>query len=789
MISNIADINDNKALSPVMMQYNDIKIKYKNYFVFFRIGDFFELFYDDAIKVNKILGLTITHKSNNKNIPMCGIPHNMYLNYGARLIREGYSIVICDQIGEQPLKGIMKREVTKILTKSTIFYEGNIFDLDNHFIMGIGFINKQEVFILFMDIGTEEYFYKTCDIEDLTSFISNINPEEIIINKNDKYEDLLKEILYKWRNIIQIWDISNSNYFKNIWNNYIDNLGLLQQQIVETMLSYLHYHGIKLNNLLNCPQEFPFKKNIKLMDNTIESLNIINKNNTSDLLRIIDKTQTPMGYRLLKKSLCFPSTDLNNINYIQQNVQFFFNRISNNILLDLKDLGDMEKMIIQAIRKTIKPSILLKLGKSLEISHNIIHFLRKEGLSMFGNNTSFCVHEIILYTLNDNIIDDNNYINPNNIDEILIINKNIDKLNNDIDSLITKYESQYGISNLKYKNNNIHGYFLETPKSQINIIKNNPIFFIINHVVNNVRFKSMEFTDLVEKLENIKSQQIELEKTIFNNLLDKIKEYYDDLIKMSRVIGNLDLYYSFALKAKERSYICPVINNNNSLYIKNGRHPIADETIKNFIPNSIEINNEDNIHIITGPNVGGKSTFLRQVGVILILSHIGSFIPAEDAIIGIVDNIFTRIGSNDNFLENKSTFLIELEEISYMLREVTSKSFIIIDEFGRGTSEQDGLFLAASLLKHLYHIVHCKCLFATHFHGLFDLVPYIKTYFYTNYFHNDKGDIQFTYELIQGRAKESFGICAAKLAKIPDSIINDAITLKKSLIAAPILLR
>ena len=804
-----------KDLPPMMTQYWNIKKSYSDYLLLFRVGDFFELFYEDAKIAHKELGLTLTQKLYGKRgtpiesslllqethegvIPMCGMPHHIYLQYCYKLVLLNYKVVVCDQT-ETPeqaklaKRSIVDRQITKILTKSTIYYESDQLDLENHFLVSIIGKEKGKYNLLICDIATSDYFYKNCEAIELHSFIGKIKPEEIILSKHDEYRVEIAELLKEWKEKIIQWIPKFNIEINKEWREYGKNLGENERNNIHNLFSYLNEHGINMEKCKHKPQEFPFREYITLDSKTIKNLHILpdnsknnQRNQCNSLLQCLDITCTPMGKRYLKNLLLFPSTNLNIILERQNKVNFFLNLLKNSMEISMSGIGDVEKTLTQCLRGSITPIMLIRMAKSIKKIMNLLAILKRSNYPDQLNYECYAA-DLILNTMEDEEhVLNNIIIRSTNVPMLEDYRYQIYVIDGKIKKLLQEYTNNYQINNIKIKSDNRLNDYLESPKSQEKSISAIASFKIVQYGINYVRFISSEFLQLSQEKYTINQEINTITESIIKQLMEKVEESFIEIQSMIREIAQIDVYLSLAKIALQYKYVQPTLNHSQNIKIKNGRHPIAEKNclatnnLSGFVANSINMEGDKPMHIITGPNMGGKSTFLRQNAIIVILAQIGSFVPAEEANIGLVDNIFSRIGADDNLIGGESTFMVEMQEISHMLKQATTKSLMIIDELGRGTSVKDGAAIATAVVEYICNSIHCRCLFSTHFYSICPLFMNIFSicFFHFGYILQDD-QIFFTYKIEPDVCDESFGIYVAKLAGIPQTIINRAMEITK----------
>jgi DNA mismatch repair protein MutS len=768
-------------LPPMIAQYWAIKKQYENYLILFRVGDFFELFYEDAIKASGILNITLTKKSygkgdDNQDYPMCGIPHHSYLHYCYKLVMAGNSVVICDQMetpeeAKAAKRPVVKREVTKILTKSTIYYENFSFDDFNHFLVSIGF-DGQQWMLLMADIATNDFFYKVLPLHQLDIFLGKINPEEILIGKYDGHLEFIKKSLENYKNKISLVATVDHIPLNNWWQSYKNTLPHWQQIVVNTLVSYLIIHGINMDNCQKIPINFPFQETMGLNGKTIKQLHLLptTTSSISSIFQIIDHTQTPMGKRLLQQYLLFPSTSINVINDRQNKIKFFHDfLIHNNI--NLTGTGDLSKYLNNCLRKNIKPLELLKMAQGLQLCLEIFKILEKNHYPQVFNHQCY-ISSLIINTMENPVyIEEGKIIKSDNIQLLKDYGEKMYQSHHQLKNLTDKYCLDFKINGIKIKNDNKNGYFMECTKSQEKIINTIETFKIIQYGIGYVRFISQEFVEISQQKNSYQQLINQIQYNIFDQLVEKVGENREEIQLIIEDIAKIDLLKGLSKLINQGHWVFPQVNNEHGFSIEGGYHPLVKHYVSHFIANDFIID-KNNFHIVTGPNMGGKSTFLRQNAIIIILAQMGCPVPAKSAFIAIVDNIFTRIGADDNLLEGASTFMVEMEEMASMINNATPKSFLIIDELGRGTSVQDGIAIARAIIE-FFITLKSSCLFSTHFHNLNEFIDEESvSYYHCGY----KFDplLQFTYKIEKGITHESFGIHVAQLAGIPKKIIDRA---------------
>lgn len=791
----------------MMKQYREIKDKNKDSILFFRLGDFYEMFFDDALTASMELEITLTKRDiGNKNTaPMCGIPHHVADTYIARLVNKGYKVAICDQVEDAATaKGIVKREVTKIVTPGTIIDSSIVDEKSNNFLASI-YLDDLGAGITFVDnstgemyttefLGNSEESYKFI-IDELGKhspseticndrFLANNKYINIIRNNINPYISTYKDISVEYNIEKKVMDFFNGKDLRELGVETkayaLISTSKLIDYLYETQKSKVEH----INNLI-----FYESKKYMMMDiNTRTNLEIEetirSKSKKGSLISILNKSMTAMGGRLIKKWLKEPLIDINSINHRLDVVSYFYNN-----LITLDELRDMLKGVYDIERLTTKVSNGNSNGRDLiALKHSLSLIPEVKELLKKSDNKGLLEFEEKLEDLNDImlLIDESIEENPPiSIKEGELIktgyNKELDQLRQMskkgktwLSDLEVKEKSTTGIKNLKVGYNRIAGYYIEVTKSNLNLV---PDYFIRKQTLtNSERYYTEELKNMEAKILGADEQSLNLEYRIFVEVRELIKGNLIRLQKLSRNIAVLDALSTFAKISKDNNFSRPKLNNKGTLEIKDGRHPVVESSLKDyeFVPNDTYLDLEDNmIQLITGPNMAGKSTYMRQIAIVSVLAQIGCYVPAESADLAILDQIFTRIGASDNLSQGESTFMVEMSEVANIVKNATDDSLIILDEIGRGTSTYDGLSIAWAVIEYIASNIKAKTLFATHYHELTQLQDKIKGINNLTILAEEKGsDIIFLRKIVEGSSNKSYGIEVAKLAGIKDEIIE-----------------
>ncbi|WP_185872100.1 DNA mismatch repair protein MutS [Blattabacterium cuenoti] len=788
-----------KEETPLIRQYNNIKTKYPDTILLFQVGDFYEIFGEDAIKCSKILNIVLTKRSNTH---LAGFPYHSLNNYLPKLIHSGLRVAICDQL-EEPIKGnknIVKRGVVELVTPGTVINDNILQKKSNNFLASIH-VGINNLGLSFLDISTGEFFITEDKKNNVLQYLKFFNPSEILFQRKEKkfFDKFLKNKYYTF--LMEDWIFNYEFAYEKLISHFktnslkgfgIDNLklGIISSGVILSYLDNTQHFNIKhVSNIQRIKKE----EHMWIDDFTFQNLEIFHSLNKEGipLINILDKTMTSMGSRLLKNWILFP---LINIFHIKKRYQIVQELYSNNIIRNfikkkLKDIYDIERIISKMVIGKISPREIYTLHKSLISIHEIKKkFLSQESKILIELANSFQDCNIISHKIMNTIQHENL---PHQIEKGKgnVIIKGFSK---ELDEIRTLYFSQKkyleklckieqintGIKNLKIGYNNIFGYFFEVKNSKKHKV---PSHWIQKQtLINSIRYITEKLKNYELQILNAEQKIFFLEKKIFSNLIDQILKYLKHLQKNAKNIAKLDVLCSFSKIALENNYIKPKIDQSSKICIIKGRHPVIERQFISkisYIPNDIILNKSDQqIMIITGPNMSGKSAILRQTAIIILMAHIGSFVPAQYAKIGLIDKIFSRVGATDNISLGESTFMVEMNETASILNNISNRSFIILDEIGRGTSTYDGISIAKSIIEFLHkNSLRPLTLFATHYHELNEMSSLFKRI--KNYHISVKkidDNIIFMRKLMIGGSDHSFGIHVAKISGMPIQIIDRA---------------
>ncbi len=795
-----------EKLTPMLRHYVDVKNDFKDAILLYRVGDFYETFFDDAIITAKVLSLTLTGKEcgHEDRAPMCGVPHHVIDTYVNRLVKKGYKVALCDQIEDpKEAKGLVKRAITRVITPGTLTDIESLENKENNYLLSI-FENEYGLAMAYCDISTGKLV--GLEIKTLSKNIGKkaidqiekINPSEIVLVNSFNNEEIKKYLNLNNQIFVNYIDFTTDyeNRVKTIVN-YLgkDNLYKIKDKrliivALANLLDYIYkYYEEKLDHINNI-EILKINEFMEIEANTRKNLeltrNLATNSKENTLISILDRADTVMGSRMIHEWLERPLIDKDKINRRLDLVDAFYkdNILSRNVSNYLDNIYDLERILAKISYKRANARDLISLKNSLRDIPELKNLLTKSSNNLV-KNLGINLPEIDdLYELIENSIVDEP---PLNITEGGIIKNNFDKkldslkeLADNAEDKLIEYENKQkdltGIKNLKIIYNKNNGYSIEVTKS--NIDKVDSSYIRKQTLKNQERYTTEELENISSMILNGKEKINQLEYDIFNEIIEKILSSTLRLQSLSKMIANIDSLNSLAKIAHKYSYCRPDICESNEIEIKDGRHPVIEINLdeNEFIANDTQIGEEDNlIQIITGPNMAGKSTYMRQMALIIIMAQIGSFVPATSARIGICDKIFTRIGASDNISKGESTFMLEMNEVSNIIKNSTDKSFVILDEVGRGTSSDDGLSIAMALVEYLSKHKKVKTVFATHFHELTILenelsnVKNLKIEIL-----EEDNNLVFLRKITRGKSDRSYGIEVAKLSGLPDEILDNA---------------
>ena len=789
-----------------MKQYNAIKVKYPDALLLFRVGDFYETFGQDAIKTAKILGIILTKRGagSSSETELAGFPHHSLNTYLPKLVKSGLRVAICDQLEDPKLtKNIVKRGVTELITPGLAIIDEVLSPKTNNFLAAIS-LGKQ-IGISFLDVSTGEFLVSQGTKEEVDKLLQNFNPSEILVSKQKK-ESFSSQFSYPYQLFyLEDWVFQHDFAIESLCNHFktknlkgfgIENLndGVIAAGAIMHYLSETQHQKINhITSLKRIPKE-----DYVWMDRfTTRNLELFYSNNLNavTLIDVIDKTISPMGGRLLKRWLALPLKDINEISKRHEVVKFLMEDLNslNQIQLHVKLIGDIERLISKVATFKISPREVIHLKNSLEAIIPIKSIAKKSintSVKEIGLNLSNCdelrkrIKETLLEDSPVNILKGNS-ISSDYSDELKELRSIAFSGKEVLDKMLTRESEATGITSLKIASNNVFGYYIEVRNTHKDKV---PEHWIRKQtLVNAERYITEELKEYESKILGAEEKIMALEIEIFNNLVQWMGRFIKEVQNNSFLIAKLDCLSGFSQLAIENNYCMPLIDDSYELDIKEGRHPVIEKQLKaheSYISNDVFLDSDkQQIIMITGPNMSGKSAILRQTAIIVLMAQMGSFVPAKSVRMGWFDKIFTRVGASDNISMGESTFMVEMNETASILNNISGRSLILLDEIGRGTSTYDGISIAWAISEFLHdNISKPKTLFATHYHELNEMTSSFKRIKNFNVsVKEEKNDVLFLRKLVPGGSEHSFGIHVAKMAGMPNQVLKKAHMILKKL--------
>ena len=796
------------ASTPLMKQYNEIKKNYEDSILFFRLGDFYEMFFEDAVKASKELGLTLTSRNKEKdaNVPLAGVPYHSASSYITKLVSKGYKVAICEQVEDpKSAKGIVKREVVKVVTPGTVVDVDSLDSKSNNYLLSIREADGK-IGIAYIDITTGEFkvteIEKEKDYSKLFNELNKIEPKEILL-LDSFYEDVREQIDdYVQKNQASVSIVGKTRDGNKFLMDYfgvisLESYGIKDKKAVigAAAMALDYAQTMQLENELTV-EKIEFlntsnyaeinsitRKNLELTKNQRE------KTVYGSLLWVLDRCKTSMGTRLLKRYINNPLLNVKEIEKRQKDVQYFIDNIL--IREDLKEkldnVYDLERLLGKIIFGNENGKDLLALKNTLKSSIEIMNILKET--NFFEEINVKKLYDV--YVLIDESIDEDA---PFTVREGGMIkrgyNQELDEIHQIMNSgkdflleIEQREKEATGIKNMKIKYNKVFGYFIEVTKSNLDLV---PETYTRKQTLANAeRFITPELKKYEDTIINSKAKISDLEYYLFKEISAQVKDERNILTNLAEKLAYLDVIVSFATIAIENDYVKPeMLENSDILEIVEGRHPVVEKLIgrSDFIANSTKLKEKERFVVLTGPNMSGKSTYMKQVALISIMAQVGSYVPAKEAKLSIVDKYLTRIGASDDILSGQSTFMVEMSEVSNILNNATEKSLIILDEVGRGTSTFDGVSIATAISIYIHNEIKAKTIFATHYHELTDLENKFDDIVNYRIEVNEKdGKVMFLRNIVKGGADKSYGIEVAKLAGLPKEILKESKKILKRL--------
>ena len=796
-----------KKITPLMKQYNAIKVKYPDAMLLFRVGDFYETFGEDAKKAAGVLGIILTKRGagSDSETALAGFPHHSLNTYLPKLVKAGMRVAICDQLENPKMtKTIVKRGVTELITPGVSLNDEVLQSKSNNFLAAVHF-GKRLLGISFLDVSTGEYLLAQGNEEYIDKLLQNFNPSEVLVQKQfkKKFKELFEDRFYTF--FLDDWVFQKEYSVESLHNHFgVNSLrGFGVQEIPEGIIAagaVLYYLSETQHNNLKHIQNISRIAEDKYiwMDRfTVRNLELYHasSHNAVTLLNVIDKTISPMGGRLLKRWLALPLKDVEQIQYRHELVKYFIENddFSETIKFQLHQISDIERLVSKVATGKISPRELVLLKNSLKA----ISPIKKEALTSkntsvnrLGNEILDCA-EVILKI--DAALFDEAPVNINKGNAIANgVSEELDELRaistsgkEYLDNMLARESEKTAIPSLKIAFNNVFGYYIEVRNTHRDKV---PEEWIRKQtLVNAERYITEELKEYETKILGAEEKIQELERQLFLRLIQEIIEFIEPIQQNAKIVAQIDCLLSFAVLAISNNYIRPIVDQSTEIEIKNGRHPVIEKQLpigEEYIANDVVLNrSQQQIIMITGPNMSGKSAILRQTALIVLLAQMGSYVPAQNARIGVVDKIFTRVGANDNISMGESTFMVEMNETASILNNISDRSLVLLDEIGRGTSTYDGISIAWAIAEYLHeHPSKAKTLFATHYHELNEMtVTFERIKNFNVSVKELKDTIVFLRKLVSGGSNHSFGIHVAKLAGMPNQVIHRASKILKQL--------
>ncbi len=796
-----------KKVTPLMKQYNAIKIKYPDAMLLFRVGDFYETFGDDAKKAARVLGITLTKRGagSEAETALAGFPHHALNTYLPKLVKAGMRVAICDQLEDPKMtKTIVKRGVTELVTPGVSLNDEVLQSKSNNFLAAVHF-DKKQLGISFLDVSTGEYLVAQGTAAYIDKLLQNFTPSEVLVQKQNKQQflELFENRYYTF--YLDDWVFQKEYANETLQNHFavktlkgygiqdVKN-GIIAAGAVLYYLSETQHNQLKhIQNISRIAED-----NYVWMDRfTVRNLELYNPNsvNAVTLLAVIDKTISPMGGRLLKRWLALPLKNIDEIKNRHELVKFFIDsdEFSQTVTYQLKQISDLERLISKVATGKASPREIVLLRDSLKAILPIkieAEKSKNKAVQNLGKQLHTC--QDLITKISETLFDDA----PVNINKGNAIANNVHQELDDLraisssgkqflDELLARETEATGITSLKIAFNNVFGYYIEVRNTHKDKV---PEQWIRKQtLVAAERYITEELKEYETKILGAEEKIAKLEQEIFSKLLQYIIQFVDVVQENAQIIAKIDCLLSFSVLAVANNYVRPILDESTDLEIKNGRHPVIEKQLpidQTYIANDVVLNrNQQQIIMITGPNMSGKSAILRQTALIVLLAQMGCYVPAQNAKIGIVDKIFTRVGASDNISMGESTFMVEMNETASILNNVSERSLILLDEIGRGTSTYDGISIAWAISEFLHeHPTKAKTLFATHYHELNEMTTTFKRIKNFNVSVKELEDnIIFLRKLVAGGSNHSFGIHVAKLAGMPNIVIHSANKILKKL--------
>ncbi len=803
------------SVTPMIAQFLKIKSEYPDALLFYRMGDFYELFFDDAVAAARALDISLTKRGKHlgEDIPMCGVPHHASENYLLTLIRKGFRVAVCEQL-ESPAeakargsKSVVNRGVVRLVTSGTLTEESLLSARENNYLSAFAILRDESAFA-WVDVSTGDFHVQNCPRISFGPMLAQLNPAEILISESN-YENFLEQTKEFGSTLTSLSPASfdSTSGIKRLCDlfkvNSIDGFGSFSRSEISALGAIIDYLEITQKGKLPA-LKIPIKENlenfVQIDSSTRRNLELtqtLSGSKNGSLLRVIDRTVTGPGARLLEKRLSSPSTCIKTITPRLDSIDVFK---SNNMLRmeiqnTLKQTADMERAFLRISLDRGGPRDFLAIRDSLEkgqdLSKSLINLnsnlIEEAEKNLNGNEKIIALLKDVFSDSAPLLARDGGFIRSGFNVQLDDIKKLRDDGRQIISSMQAQFSSMTGIGSLKIKYNNVLGYFIETPATHAKKMLGEEFSNTFIHrqtTANAVRFTTLELSEIETKILNAGGRALSLELEIFEQTKIKILEFSENILLAAKALAEIDLAVALADIAVSENWCRPKLDTSRKFKIIEGRHPVVEAALQKepsgvFIANNCDLSagsdGDKPIWLLTGPNMAGKSTFLRQNAIIALMAQIGSFVPAESAEIGIIDQLFSRVGASDDLARGRSTFMVEMVETAAILNQAGENALVILDEIGRGTATYDGLSIAWATLENLHNINKCRALFATHYHELTGLTVSLPGLMNATVSVREwEGDIIFLHEVRKGAADRSYGVQVAKLAGIPQTVINRA---------------
>ena len=783
--------------TPARLQYLKIKEQNSEEILFFRMGDFYETFDDDAEIVSRVLEIALTSREFGKSnrIPMAGIPYHALNNYLGRLINKGYKVALCEQVSDVgESKGPVERKVVRVVTAGTVIEDSMLDPKTNNYLAAI-VVSGNQAGLSYADITTGQFYTSQIPIDKLEAQLSILAPGETLVNDACTL-NLSNTYISNLPKVSESIEVSTEALQSHFKVHSLDSFGLtnspLAIQAAAGILAYLQNNQSGAVSTLHTIKSFSVEKYMVLDRQTSHNLELFQSGRWGDqdtsLFTVLNKTFTPMGARLLREWISRPLIEIKPLEERQKKVEWFYTNSQGRQKVGslLRRISDIERLINKTKSGSANPNDLIAIRESLAKIPKIKEILVDKSVPEINSiSNQLLDHQEVINLIENSIreqpsqiVGDGKVIKSGYSNELDEVRSDAGSAIDYISRLETDERQRTGIKSLKVSYNKVFGYYIDINKSHISKVPSN--YIRRQTLTNSERFITPEMKEYESKVLSAKDKINELEKSVYRKVCMELSESYENVLKTAVVIANIDVVRSLAEVAVSNEYINPKLNNKTSIVVKDGRHPTVEKLVPHgeFVPNDANLSNDDSqLIVLTGPNMSGKSTYIRQVALIVLMAQIGSFVPASDAEIGLVDRIFTRVGLNDDIAVGQSTFMVEMVETASILNQATNKSLIVLDEVGRGTSTYDGLAIAQSIIEYINCNSNLKCrtLFATHYHELISMAeefPRIKNY-NVRVSENQDG-VAFLHNIVPGPATRSYGVHVAKLAGLPQEVIKRA---------------